>query len=70
MLRVENLSTGYNSIRVLKQISLTVSEGEIDLIGSNGVGKTTTLRTISGLLRPTEGSIHFCNKDISHASPS
>ncbi|MDI9458010.1 MAG: ABC transporter ATP-binding protein [Bacillota bacterium] len=70
MLRVENLSTGYNSIRVLKQISLTVSEGEIvTLIGSNGVGKTTTLRTISGLLRPTEGSIHFCNKDISHAPP-
>jgi len=68
LLRVENLSTGYNSIRVLKQISLTVSEGEIvTLIGSNGVGKTTTLRTISGLLRPTEGSIHFCNKDISHA---
>jgi len=70
LLRVENLSTGYNSIRVLKQISLTVSEGEIvTLIGSNGVGKTTTLRTISGLLRPTEGSIHFCNKDISHVPP-
>lgn len=70
MLKVESVSTGYGNIRVLNQISLTVSEGEIvTLIGSNGVGKTTTLKTISGLLRPTEGCIRFCNEDISQVSP-
>lgn len=70
MLRVENVSAGYGNINVLNQISFTVSEGEIvTLIGSNGVGKSTTLRTISGLIRPTEGSIHFCNKNISQVLP-
>ena len=70
MLRVENVSAGYGSIKVLKQISLSVSEGEIvTLIGSNGVGKTTTLKTISGLLRPTGGSIRFCKRDISRIAP-
>ena len=70
MLRVENVSTGYDNIRVLHQISLTVGEGEIvTLIGSNGVGKTTTLKTISGLLKPTEGKIYFNNRDISQLPP-
>ena len=70
MLRIENLSAGYGSIRALHQISLTVSEGEIVcLIGSNGVGKTTTLKTISGLLRPDEGGIYFDNRDISRTPP-
>jgi branched-chain amino acid transport system ATP-binding protein len=70
LLRVENVSTGYDNIRVLHQISLTVGEGEIvTLIGSNGVGKTTTLKTISGLLKPTEGKIYFNNRDISQLPP-
>lgn len=70
MLRVENISAGYGSIKVLKQVTLSVSEGEIvTLIGSNGVGKTTTLKTISGLLRPTGGKIHFCNEEISRIAP-
>ncbi|NLA26492.1 MAG: ABC transporter ATP-binding protein [Firmicutes bacterium] len=70
MLKIENISTGYGNIRVLHQINLNVSEGEIvTLIGSNGVGKTTTLRTISGLMRPEEGRINFDNKDISRTPP-
>ncbi len=70
MLRVENVSAGYGNINVLNQIDLAVSEGEIvTLIGSNGVGKSTTLRTISGLIRPTEGSIRFCDQNISQVSP-
>lgn len=70
MLRIENLSTGYGNIRVLHQINLNVGEGEIvTLIGSNGVGKTTTLKTISGLMRPGEGSIHFSGQDISRTPP-
>ena len=70
MIKVENVSAGYGGIKVLDRISFSVSEGKIvTLIGSNGVGKTTTLRTISGLLRPTEGRILFCNEDISKAAP-
>jgi branched-chain amino acid transport system ATP-binding protein len=70
LLRIENLSTGYGNIRVLHQINVAVSEGEIvTLIGSNGVGKTTTLKTISGLMRPEEGSICFANQDISRTPP-
>lgn len=70
MLRIENVSAGYGSIRVLHQINLHVNEGEIVcLIGSNGVGKTTTLKTISGLLRPEEGRIYFRNRDISRTPP-
>jgi branched-chain amino acid transport system ATP-binding protein len=70
LLKVENVSAGYGGIKVLDRISFSVSEGKIvTLIGSNGVGKTTTLRTISGLLRPTEGRILFCNEDISKAAP-
>ncbi len=70
MLRIENLSTGYGNIRVLHQINISVSEGEIvTLIGSNGVGKTTTLKTISGLMRPDEGSISFVDRDISRTPP-
>ena len=70
MLRVENVSAGYGSIKVLKQVSLSVSEGEIvTLIGSNGVGKTTTLKTISGLLRPTGGKIYFRSEEISKMAP-
>ncbi len=70
MLKIENLSTGYGNIRVLHQITLDVSEGEIvTLIGSNGVGKTTTLKTISGLMRLDGGSIHFMDHDISRTPP-
>src|SRR5260370_20900034 len=60
MLRVENLRVSYGHMEVLKGIAFTVEMGEIvALIGGNGAGKTTTLTTISGLLRPTSGTISW-----------
>ena len=65
-LEVENVHTYYGHIHALKGISLTVNEGEIvTLIGANGAGKSTTLNTISGLLRPREGHIHLAGEDLS-----
>ena len=58
MLKVENLSIKYGSIEAVKNVSFEVNEGEVvTLIGANGAGKTSILRTISGLVRPTEGTI-------------
>jgi branched-chain amino acid transport system ATP-binding protein len=65
LLRVENLHVAYGAIRALQGISFQIAEGEIvTLIGANGAGKSTTLRTISGLLRPIEGDILFDEKSI------
>ena len=63
LLSVENLHVAYGAIRALQGISFNIEEGEIvTLIGANGAGKSTTLRTISGLLRPTEGDIRYDDK--------
>ena len=60
LLELRDVHTYYGNIHALKGISITIEEGEIvTLIGSNGAGKSTTLKTISGLLRPREGEIHF-----------
>jgi len=65
VLEVEDIHTYYGSIEALKGISLTVNEGEIvTLIGSNGAGKSTTLRSISGLTPPKLGSIKFRGREI------
>ena len=65
MLKIENLVVSYGPINALKGISLSVEQGEIvTLIGSNGAGKSTTLRTISGLLKPKEGDILFEGESI------
>ncbi|PRY61553.1 amino acid/amide ABC transporter ATP-binding protein 2 (HAAT family) [Knoellia remsis] len=65
MLEVRDLVVSYGKIKAVKGISFSVDEGEVvSLIGTNGAGKTTTLRTISGLLRPTSGSIRFQGKRI------
>jgi branched-chain amino acid transport system ATP-binding protein len=65
LLHIENLHTYYGSIQALKGINLEVEEGEIvTLIGANGAGKSTTLRTISGLIRPRDGQITFGDQDI------
>jgi branched-chain amino acid transport system ATP-binding protein len=70
MLEIKNLDVHFGVIHALKDISLTVNKGEIvTLIGANGAGKTTTLRTISGLKKPTNGSIIFEGKDITTMSP-
>jgi branched-chain amino acid transport system ATP-binding protein len=65
VLKVENLHTFYGQIEALKGISINVEEGEIvTLIGANGAGKSTTLKTISGQLKPREGSITFEGEDL------
>ena len=66
MLEVKDLSVAYGKILAVKDVSFTVNQGEIvTLIGSNGAGKSTTLRTISGLLHPRTGSIAFKGETIS-----
>jgi branched-chain amino acid transport system ATP-binding protein len=66
VLQVENLNVYYGAIHALQGITFNVDEGEIvTLIGANGAGKSTTLRTISGLLRSRTGSIHFRGQDVS-----
>ena len=70
LLRVEDVHTYYGSIEALKGISLEVREGEIvTLIGANGAGKSTTLRSINGLNHPRRGSIHFRGRDITRDPP-
>ncbi|HEY1539428.1 MAG TPA: ABC transporter ATP-binding protein [Solirubrobacteraceae bacterium] len=66
MLEIEDLHTFYGNIEALKGVSLTVQEGEIvTLIGSNGAGKSTTLRSISALTPARSGSIRFAGREIS-----
>ena len=70
MLRVENMSVHYGMIQAVKDISFEVNQGEIvSLIGANGAGKTTVLRTISGLVRPSQGNIVFEGKKIEKETP-
>jgi branched-chain amino acid transport system ATP-binding protein len=65
MLEVQNVHTYYGNIHALKGISLTVNKGEIvTLIGANGAGKSTTLKTISGLTKPRVGSVTLEGKDL------
>ena len=66
MLTVENLNVYYGKIHALKGVSFTVGDGEIvALIGANGAGKSTTLKTVSGMLRSRTGSIRFMDEEIS-----
>ena len=65
MLKIENLHVYYDAIHAIKGVSLDVAQGEIvTLIGANGAGKTTILRTISGLEKAKEGKIEYLGKDI------
>src|SRR3954453_4524537 len=69
-LEVEDIATYYGNIQALKSVSLTVEEGEcVTLIGSNGAGKSTTLRSISGLTPPRTGSIRLAGQEISMLPP-
>jgi branched-chain amino acid transport system ATP-binding protein len=69
ILELEEVHTYYGSIQALKGISLTVDQGEIvTLIGANGAGKSTTLRSINGLNSPRRGRIRFQGRDITYAS--
>ncbi len=70
LLTLTDVHSGYGHIQALKGISLTVEPGEIvTLIGSNGAGKSTTLRTISGMMHPSAGQIRFDGQDISRMEP-
>jgi branched-chain amino acid transport system ATP-binding protein len=70
MLELRDIRTSYGQIEALKGISLKINHGEIVcLIGSNGAGKSTTLMTISGILRPARGEIFFMDKKISETPP-
>jgi branched-chain amino acid transport system ATP-binding protein len=70
LLSVENLHVSYGAIQALRGISLRVEAGEVvTLIGGNGAGKSTTLRTISGLLQPKPGAIHFDGEAIQCRPP-
>lgn len=70
LLEVKNLAVSYGNIRAIKNISLNVAAGEIvALLGANGAGKSTTLRTISGLLKPAAGEIYFDGQRIDKTPP-
>jgi len=70
LLDVKDLCVHYGKIEALRGVSFHVEQGEIvSIIGANGAGKTTTLRTISGLLKPTSGSIHFNGVDVATVAP-
>jgi branched-chain amino acid transport system ATP-binding protein len=65
LLEINDLHTYYGKIHALKGVTITVEKGEIvTLIGANGAGKTTTLNTVSGLLVPKQGSVHFDGEDL------
>jgi branched-chain amino acid transport system ATP-binding protein len=70
ILELKDVHTFYGAIEALKGISIQVRDGEIvTLIGSNGAGKSTTLRSINGLNHPRQGTIHFQGRDITNAPP-
>lgn len=70
-LKIDNLKVNYGGIEAVKGISIDVPEGKIvTLIGANGAGKSSTLRTISGLVKPKSGTITFCGEDITAKDPT
>ena len=70
VLELNDVHTYYGSIHALKGISIRVNEGEVvTLIGANGAGKSTTLRSINGINHPREGTIRFQGRDITNAAP-
>lgn len=71
MLEVKDIRCSYDAVPVIHGISLEVSEGEIvAILGANGAGKSTTMRTIAGLMHPTSGAIEFCGYDITRMPAS
>ena len=67
MLKIDDIHVYYGAIHAIKGVSFEVKEGEIvALIGANGAGKSTILKTVSGLMHPRSGHISFCGEDIAH----
>ena len=70
MLKIDELKVSYGGIEAVKGITFEVPERQIvTLIGANGAGKSTTLRTIAGLVKPAHGRIHLQGEDITGLSP-
>ena len=70
LLELKNVASYYGSVQALKSVSLRVEQGEVvTLLGANGAGKSTTLRTISGLLRPASGEVWFDGQPIHNMAP-
>jgi len=70
LVNLENVSSKYGNVLALRDISIQVAEGElVTLIGANGAGKSTTLKVITGIVRPRTGNVIFDGKDISRISP-
>jgi branched-chain amino acid transport system ATP-binding protein len=71
MLRIEGLNAAYNSIQVLKNVSLKVPKGKVvSIIGANGAGKSTLLKSISGLIKISKGRIVYKDRNIAGMSPN
>jgi ABC-type branched-subunit amino acid transport system ATPase component len=65
MLKVEGIVSGYNNVKIIRGVNMHVAKGEIvSLIGRNGVGKSTFMKTVMGAIRPMQGSIYYLNEDI------
>ena len=70
VLEIQNVSSGYGEVQILWDVSLKLEKGKLtSLVGSNGVGKTTLMRTVMGLLKPWHGSVKFNGQDITRVSP-
>src|SRR5437867_4011116 len=70
MLRIQDLHAGYGATPILFGVSLEVKEGEaVALLGKNGMGKTTLMKTAMGFIRPTRGAIDFLGSDLTRSSP-
>jgi len=70
LLEISDLHVSYGAVQALRGVSLSVGQGEIvALIGANGAGKSTTLRAVSGIIRPHQGHIRFDSRDITHTQP-
>ncbi|HWK60861.1 MAG TPA: ABC transporter ATP-binding protein [Eoetvoesiella sp.] len=70
LMRVSGLCAGYGSIPILRQISFQIGEGEIvGVLGHNGMGKTTLMKALAGLLPVTDGQLLMCGRDVAHAAP-
>ncbi len=70
LLEIQNVSSGYGEVQILWDVSLELERGKLTaLVGSNGAGKTTLLRTVVGLVKPAQGSVHFEGRDVTRISP-
>jgi len=71
ILALANVESSYGPIRAIRGVSLAVKKGQIaTVLGSNGAGKTTILKTISGILDPNKGTVHFKGEDITAQDPA